>query len=102
MDSYLFNSQPAQRQDDNERGTEFNSCPVMHSTLFGFIILFNWNEGIQRPFQIYQRGFFSKEDIKYYCTEKNLSNSTRIKKLKPLKPLPGQKMSLFGKVEASK
>lgn len=69
---------------------------------YGFIILFNWNEDLKKPFKIFPRKAFSTNDIRDHCYEKNVKNENRIRKLMALKPLPGQKMSLFAKVEQRK
>ena len=69
---------------------------------YGFVILFNWNEEIQRPFKLFPRKAFSPNEIRDRCYEKLLIPEQRIRKLMPLKPLPGQKLSFFAKVEACK
>lgn len=98
----MFNSQPfmGNVDDDQGYGGASSSCPLASSPTFGFIILFNWNEGIQRPFKLFPRRTF-KDEIRSDCIDKDLKNEHRIKKLRPLSPLPGQKLSLFGKVEDS-
>ena len=79
------------------------SCPASLSPLsfmYGFLILFNWNEDIKTPFKIFPRRAFQKE-ISDNCVVKKLTNLYRIKPLKALKSLPGQKMSVFAKIESS-
>lgn len=66
----------------------------------GYLILFNWDENITKPFNIYPRKNFAQE-IKDRSIERHLPDDLRVKKLKHLKSLPGQQMSLFAKVEAS-
>lgn len=79
-----------------------SSLEMPSPTTYGHVILFNWDEGVQRPFKMFPRKAFGSEEITDRCYNKDLSNDYRIRKLKPLKPLPGQKMSLFAKVEACK
>ena len=100
----MFDSEPSlSGQGVTQLGNESNSSPIFANTYeFGFLILFNWDEGIQRPFEMFPRRTFSTSDIKAYCYEKNLNISMRIKKLKALRALPGRKMSLYAKVESSK
>ena len=79
---------------------ETASCPITPFFVCGFVILFNWDEGQQRPFKLFPRKAFP--EITDYCLNKELADEFRIKKLCPLKPLPGKIMSLFAKVESSK
>lgn len=65
---------------------------------FTFVILFNWDESVQKPFKMFPRKAFP--EIKEVYLERELPDEYRIKKLRPLKPLPNQVMSLFGKVES--
>ena len=67
---------------------------------YGFVILFNWDEKVQKPFRIFPRKNFSTNDIRDRCYEKVLVDEMRIRKLKPLHSLPGEKWSLFAKVES--
>ena len=83
-----------------EVGIATVSSPTTYS--YGFAILFNWDEEVQRPFKIFPRKAFGNDEISERCYTKDLPNDYRIRKLKPLKPLPGQKMSFFAKVESCK
>lgn len=77
-----------------------NSLPIHFN--YGFIILFNWSVEIMKPFKVFPRRSFGKDEICDYWIDNKLEDQWRIKKLKALSPLPGQKMSLFAKVEDSK
>ena len=106
MDSQrdMFYSEPPMFVEDNEEGHEdrrTSSCPPSISFEYGFVILFNWNEGLKKPFKCYSRNLF-KEDITDCCMTKKLTQAYRIKKMKPLKPLLGLRMSLFAKVQSCK
>ena len=96
----MFMSEPL--HPDAKSETVTLSCPTETSFTYGFAILFNWDEKVQKPFKIFPRKAFSTDDIRDRCYEKVLVDEMRIRKLKPLKPLPGQKMSLFAKVESCK
>ena len=76
------------------------SEPQHQDYSYGFVILFNWDENAQKPFKIFPRKAFSTDDIRDHCYDKVLPDEMRIRKLKPLKSLPGHKMSLFAKVDA--
>ena len=107
MDSQqdMFLSQPELQQTQGspmvkERMT--SSCPVELSNVYSFIILFNWSENVKNPFKNFSRSSFSNDEIKDYCLKTKLKDAFRVKKLKPMKSLPGKRTSLFAKVEASK
>lgn len=101
-DSEMFNSEPMHPRNRTEASSQSASCPSNSVFIYGFVILFNWDEGIQRPFKLFPRKAFKNDDIKDRCYDQHLVDKFRIKKLKPLKPLPGQRMSLFAKVEGCK
>ena len=97
----MMDSEPLRKEsDDGPNVPETASCPISPFFVCGFVILFNWDEGLQKPFKLFPRKAFP--EITDYCLNKELSNEFRMKKLCPLKPLPGKKMSLFAKVESSK
>ena len=77
------------------------SCPLNNQYVYGYAILFDWNENLQRPFKMYSRQTFPNQDISDRCYTKHLSDDLRVRKLRPMKMLPGARMSLFAKVEAS-
>ena len=91
-----WNSQSHTEETSHKSTSSLVSKSIFH---YGFIILFNWNEGVKKPFKIFPRNAFSTDDIRTYCYEKHLKNENRIRKLTTLKALPGHKMSLFCKVE---
>lgn len=97
----MFHSEPLQPEDDTN-GNMNASCPLNETFTFNYIIFFNWNEEFQRPFKIFSRKQFGSDEIKDRCYEKYLSDEFRVWKIKPLKSLPGQKLSLFAKVEGCK
>ena len=68
---------------------------------YGFIILYNWNERVKKPFKVFSINLFNNE-IQEQCISHTLKGQFRMKVLKPLKALPDQQVSLFAKVEACK
>ena len=91
---YLAEIPPNQREN-----AQSSSCPASVPMVYGFVILFNWNESLKKPFKMFPRQTFGNE-IGDKCITSRLTNLYRIKKLKSLKSLPGQKTSLFAKVES--
>ena len=102
MDMFSSEPLPATEAMVEETAARSSSCPSGLSFQYGFVILFNWNEDVRRPFMIFPRSLFSKDEIQDKTMENRLTDQHRMKKLRPLKPLPDQKMSLFAKVEACK
>lgn len=98
----MFSSQPVFPEQTATIFNESNSCPTNKEFTFGFLILFNWDEKIQRPFKLFPRKTFDKGDISDRCYDKHIGDVCRIKKLKSLKALPNEKLSLFAKVEGGK
>lgn len=96
----MFGSEPQGGVNQENGGKTANSCPA-NIYIYGYIILFNWGEGLKKPFKIFPRKAFAKE-IKDRVIEKELPDKFRVKKLKPFTSLPGQILSLFAKVEACK
>ena len=97
----MFQSEPLCPEDkvpENQNA----SCPMNESFIFGYIILFNWDEEIQKPFRIFSRKTFSTDEIRDRCYTKHLTEEFRVRKIKPLKALCGQKLSIFAKVEHCK
>lgn len=83
-------------------GSSGSSVSSGSSAQYGFIILFNWDEEIEKPFALFSRNAFSKHEITDRCYSSKLSDEYRIKRLKSLKEFPGNNMSLFSKVEGCK
>ena len=98
MDRDQYQSEPL--IPDGNNNVESSSCPIKTSVSFGFLILFNWCEGLKKPFKMFPRK--ALHEIKDCYVEGSIPDNFRLKKMRPLKPLPGQRMSLFAKVEASK
>lgn len=86
----------------DEREGRSMSCPNSVRFTYGFVILFNWDEQIKKPFKIFPRKAFSTEEISDRCYTSRVSDEYRVKKLKRLRPLPGNKLSIFCKVEDGK
>lgn len=100
-DRDMFSSQPDLGEKEEEEIIRRSaSCPGKMPVSYGFLILFNWDEGVKKPFKIFPRKTFSPQDIRDHTIESNLRDEFRIRALKPLKALPGIKMSFFAKVEA--
>ena len=95
----MFNSQPLLGKNYEDPSS---SCPAVLKFFYGYVILFNWDESKLSPFKMYARKEFTKEEIPNQWLETKLIDKWRLKKLKPLSPLPGQKMSIFAKVEGCK
>lgn len=96
-DCDMFSSQPLAHEG---KKTIENSCPAQVFS-FGYVVLFNWDETAKKPFKIFPHKAFAKE-IGTRCIEKEIPDQMRMKQLKPLKALPGLKMSLFAKIESCK
>ena len=95
-DTDMFNTQPS------EQDVDVPSCPASMHFDYGFVILFDWCVKAKKPFQVFSRAMFNKEEIRDYWMENKLVDKWRLKKLKPLKPLPGQQMSIFAKMDKCK
>lgn len=103
----MFESQPVEdalQQDvlqaECPEERQASTCPAKVFD-YGFLVVFNWAENMKNPFKMFSRNAF-KSDILNYCMNKKLSDQYRIKKIKPLKPFPGVKVSMFCKVESCK
>ena len=94
----VFNSEPLFEDDRESSQEQSSSCPI--SPVFGFIILFNWKDGNSKPFRMYPRTVLP--EIGDYFIDRNLPGSFRLRRLRPLKHLPGETLSLFAKVDQSK
>lgn len=98
----MFHSQPLPQCDQYGNETKSSSCPITMKFHYGYVILFNWCVKAMKPFKMFPRRTFSNQEISDYWMENNVEDQYRIKKLKPLRTLPGEKMSLFAKVESCK
>lgn len=66
------------------------------------IVLFNWDVDLDCPFSDFSLSMFTDTDLKSDWITKNLGNESRILQMSNLSPFPGQKFSLFGKIEFGK
>lgn len=78
--------------------------PVMKSHVYKYdaIVLFNHDVDVENPFSEYKLTMFTEQDINRDWILKKLGAASRITILTNLSPFPGQKMSLFGKIELGK
>ena len=93
----MFNSEPLIDEANNIEESRSISCPVKMAVVYGYVILFNWKEGVKKPFKMYTRN--SLKEIMEYTINNHLKEEFRVKCLKPLRSLPGEKLSLFARVE---
>lgn len=92
----MFASQPQLGgQTVNNAPQISSSCPP--NNLPKWLLLFEWDEEKQSPFQVFSSTHFGNE-IKEAWVKSTLSAKAREKKLK----LDGKTMSLFGKFDLSK
>ena len=66
---------------------------------FSKVILFNRTENEGRPFVIYPRAMFTRDEIREPWLQGNIDIKSRKKLLKPISSLEGKELSLFAKVE---
>lgn len=95
----MFDSEPITRVEYPSSVRQTASCPMPVRFQYGFIILFNWDVQIRKPFAVFQLNDFSTSEISNYWIDNKLEEKWRIKTLKPLQSLPDKKLSLFAKVE---
>ena len=93
----MFNSNTQIEEPQKSPEARSSSCPAK-VCVYAYVILFNWKENIQKPFKMYTRK--SLKEILEYTINNHLKDDFRIKCLKPLMSLPGEKLSLFARVEA--
>lgn len=92
----MFDSQPNPDIHDHANRTIPASCPS-NLGLSKWLMFFEWNEEVEKPFQLFSSTHFGKE-IKENWIRCSLSMKAREKKLL----LEGKSMSLFGKILPSK
>lgn len=69
-------------------------------TIYKWLIMFNWDVDIVRPFSFYSTSGFNSKEIKKEWIQRKLGVSSRTQQLKNLSPFPGDAVySLFGKIE---
>lgn len=75
-----------------------SSLPGTPQFVYLWCILFDWDEDVEEPFNLYQLALFPPSDIKRKWISGELDTDSRLKKLS-LSAMPGKKFSLFCKVE---
>ena len=78
-----------------------SSLPSNLSYVYLWCILFDWDENVEEPFNIYQVALFSTRDLKPNWLKGDLDSEGRQKKLK-FRAFPGKSFSLFAKIEKCK
>lgn len=92
----MFSSSPERSP---ERSPEVqSSLPTSVAYVYLWVILFDWDENVEFPFDVYQVGLFSKKELKESWISGELDQNSRIKKLS-FSALPGKQFSLFAKIE---
>lgn len=100
--SILSGTQCGRKQGKNRDCQISSSCPPRPSFVYDRVILFNWKEGLKKPFQIYPLDTFQENELRPEWIKNTMMLESRKRKLKAIKCLPGTHYSLFGKIEASK
>lgn len=75
-----------------------SSLPASISYTYIWVILFDWDENVECPFNLYQIALFSSAELKPLWINGDLDSKSRQKKM-TFSPFPGKSFSLFGKVE---
>lgn len=91
-DRDMFNTQPINNK------VKKSSVQSFH---YGFLILFNWDEGVKKPFKLFGRDEFGRDEISDETYIRNLKDGYRVKRLRCLKAHKGH-LSIFAKVEHCK
>lgn len=78
-----------------------SSLPATLSYVYLWVILFDWDENEEKPFNQYQVAMFSTSELKDQWLSGDLEATSRQKKIK-FSAIPGKKFSLFAKVEKCK
>lgn len=91
----MFSSQPTRRGSQHDPDVPATQMRF----IYRFVILFNWNESLPRPFKMFPRNSFTTDEIPDAWIDRKLMDKWRLRTLKPLAELPGQKMSIFAKVD---
>lgn len=99
----MFATQEPQCQDDyrpevsSDRSSSFSVTQLWHN--YQYVILFDFTEYNPRPYGVFERSMFSKNEILDKWMGNTLDNPSRMKYLTQLQALPGKRFSLFGKLE---
>lgn len=75
-----------------------SSLPTSLSYTYLWVVPFDWDENVEKPFDIYQIALFSPSELKDIWISGELDSRSRQKKLK-FSAVPGKTVSLFAKVE---
>lgn len=78
-----------------------SSLPASVCYIYLWVILFDWNENIELPFNLYQVALFSESELKLKWIDGDLDVNSRQKKL-TFSNIPDKTFSLFAKVEKCK
>ena len=93
-DMFLSSQESSQESSENVS----SSLPASVTYTYLWVILFDWDENIEFPFNLYQVALFSKKELKKKWISGDLNQSSRVKKLS-FSAIRGKTFSLFGKVE---
>ena len=75
-----------------------SSLPAQLSYVYLWCILFDWDENVEHPFNMYQIAMFSKSELKPNWISGELDQNSRLKKIQ-FSAIKGKTFSLFAKVE---
>lgn len=78
-----------------------SSLPAQLTYTYLWVVLFDWNEDVEKPFGLYQVAMFRDSELKPSWIAGDLDQKSRLKQMK-LSALPGKTVSLFAKVEKCK
>ena len=70
--------------------------------VYNQMILFNWGYGNNSPFEVHHKSRFQDTEIRPNWLKYQLVPKSRLRKLKPIKSMPNQILSLFAKIEMGK
>lgn len=85
---------------DHSPGVE-SSLPAKVTYTYLWVILFDWDEDVEEPFDLYQVGLFPTSELKPKWISGDMDIESRQKKLR-FSTHPGKFFSLFAKVEKCK
>ena len=78
-----------------------SSLPATVTYTYLWVILFEWDENVEHPFQLFQVGQFSELEMKPKWIAGELDSNSKQKKIQ-FSALPGKTFSFFAKVEKCK
>ena len=97
----MFLSSPESSQREKSPPNIPSSLPSTLTYIYLWVILFDWDENVEFPFDIYQVALFSSRELKKKWISGDLEQDSRQKKLS-FSAIKGKTFSLFGKVEKCK